>query len=140
MQTVFHSNGVWDLHQVLSSRTKLQYACCPNPIAFVTFNLILKRESGFYVFNIVIPCILLALLTLMVFCLPHDSGEKISFGTTNLLALILYQQLIADSMPPLGDEFPLVGKESPFLFASLSKRVLVDIPKYFWSIRFYIWK
>ncbi|XP_072023931.1 neuronal acetylcholine receptor subunit alpha-10-like [Amphiura filiformis] len=109
MQSVFHGNGVWDLVDVQSVRTEVDFACCHHPIAFVTFHLFLKRESGFYIFNIVIPCILLALLTLMVFCLPHDSGEKISFGTTNLLALILYQQLIADSMPPLGDEFALVG-------------------------------
>ena len=116
LQTVFYSNGVWNLHKVVASRIEHNYTCCPYPYVFVTFNLILKRGSGFYVFNIVIPCVLLAILTLMVFCLPHDSGEKISFGTTNLLALILYQQLIADSMPPLGDEFPLVGKRISLLF------------------------
>ena len=109
-QSVFYSNGVWDLSNVTAVRSEVKYECCPHPFAFVTFNLTLSRESAFYVFNIIIPCVLLAILTLMVFCLPHDSGEKISFGTANLLALILYQQLIADTMPPLGDEFPLVGK------------------------------
>ena len=48
----------------------------------------------------------------MVFYLPSDCGEKLTLSITNLLALVVFQQVISDSMPPNGDEPPILGKVS----------------------------
>ena len=109
-QDVFLQNGVWELVHVEVLREVVEYKCCPNPYIFIHYILTLRRASTFYYSNIIVPCLLLSVLQLLVFWLPPDSGEKISLGMSNLLALILFQQLIAESTPPLGDETPLIGK------------------------------
>lgn len=109
-QNVFSNNGVWELVSNEVHIEYLQLKCCPHPFIQVVYTLKLQRTSVFYVINIIGPCILLSVLMLLVFCLPPESGEKISLGMTNLLALMLFQQLIAENMPPLGDEVPLIGK------------------------------
>ena len=109
-QNVFHSNGVWLLETVHVTPEKRYFACCKHPWSFLIYSFEMKRSPSFYISNIVIPCILLSLMTMMVFLLPPQSGEKIQLGMTNLLALILFQQLIAESMPPIGDETPIIGR------------------------------
>ncbi|XP_072029993.1 neuronal acetylcholine receptor subunit alpha-10-like [Amphiura filiformis] len=109
-QTVFLRNGVWELVRVDVIRDVKEYECCPNPYIFILYKLTLQRASTFYYSNIIAPCLLLSILQLLVFWLPPESGEKISLGMSNLLALILFQQLIAESTPPLGDETPLIGQ------------------------------
>ena len=37
----------------------------------------MKRNTFFYLFNIIVPCAMLSLLTLMTFWLPPTSGEKV---------------------------------------------------------------
>jgi len=63
------------------------------------FNVILMRRAEFYVINIVLPILLMSFLNVMVFYLPADAGEKMSYSLTVLLALAVFLTLIADSMP-----------------------------------------
>ncbi|XP_072014930.1 acetylcholine receptor subunit beta-like [Amphiura filiformis] len=57
----------------------------------------------------VLPCLLLSILSLLVFYLPPDCGEKLTLSITNLLALVVFQQIIAENMPPSSDDSPLIG-------------------------------
>ncbi|XP_022083141.1 neuronal acetylcholine receptor subunit alpha-10-like [Acanthaster planci] len=107
-QYIFAKNGVWNLIRVDTTREKVKYVCCEHPYTQVIYELTFQRASLAYIFSILIPSILLAMLTLMVFCVPPASGEKISLGMTNLLAFVLFQQLIAGNMPPIGDETPIL--------------------------------
>ena len=43
----------------------------------------------FYMMNFVLPCLLIAVLTLLVFLLPPESGERMSFGVTVLLSFTI---------------------------------------------------
>ncbi|XP_041453750.1 neuronal acetylcholine receptor subunit alpha-10-like [Lytechinus variegatus] len=108
-QNVFLNNGVWDLRKINLERNVVKYACCPFPFSFVQVDLFLERRYEFYVFNMVVPCVMLSAINALVFLVPPESGEKISFSVANLLASILFQQLIGELMPPLGDEIPLLG-------------------------------
>ncbi len=109
-QYIFSNNGVWHLQKVESTRELVKYPCCEAPFSRVVYTLILQRASMFYVFSMLIPSVLLTTITLLVFCMPPETGEKISLGMTNLLAFILFQQLIAGAMPPQGTDVPIVGK------------------------------
>ena len=62
----------------------------------------------YYVFNLLVPCILIASITLLGFLLPVDSGEKVSLGITVLLSLTVFLLLIAQSMPP-SSVVPIIG-------------------------------
>jgi len=44
----------------------------------------MRRKTLFYTVNLIVPCVALTFLTVLVFYLPSDSGEKVSVkGTFN---------------------------------------------------------
>ena len=61
-------------------------------------------------YNIVFPCMMMSTLTVLVFCLPPDSGEKIALGVTVLLAFSVFMLAIAEKMPETSESIPLIGK------------------------------
>ena len=79
------------------------------PYTHVLFTIHFQRLSLYYVFNLVMPCMLISGITVLGFVLPSDSGEKVSLGITVLLSLTVFLLLIAESMPPSGD-VPVIGK------------------------------
>ena len=50
----------------------------------ITFIMTLRRKTLFYTVNLIIPCVGISFLTVLVFYLPSDSGEKV----TSALALL----------------------------------------------------
>ena len=44
--------------------------------------------------------------------LPVESGEKVSLEITVLLSLAVFMLVVSESMPPSGDNFPILGKPS----------------------------
>ncbi len=105
----FMENGVWDLTDVLMHRHIVNYGAIGD-YSEIVLTLVLRRQSTFYVLTIIVPCFLLTIINLMVFILPTESGEKVSLGITNVLALVLFQQLIGEIMPPTSNKSPLIGK------------------------------
>ncbi|XP_072013583.1 neuronal acetylcholine receptor subunit alpha-3-like [Amphiura filiformis] len=107
-QNVYDDNGVWTLHKTEMFTKEENFVCCEHPYTLLIVEITMKRNPGFYIYNIIAPCMLLSIMTVFVFRVPPESGEKISLGMTNVLALVLYQQLIAANMPPLGDDMPVI--------------------------------
>ena len=75
----------------------------------LVYKLYLERFPSFYGLNIVLPSVLLSFINCLVFMLPPESGERLAFAISNLLAAILFQQLVGDIMPPLGDDLSILG-------------------------------
>ena len=69
----------------------------------------LQRKPAYYLHILVLPTVLLSLLSLLMFCLPADSGEKVSLGITLLLAFTVFLLILADTMPRTSDQLPLLG-------------------------------
>lgn len=99
----------WEIHGMPAVKNVITYGCCSEPYPDVTFTLILKRKSSFYIFNLLLPCILISFLAPLGFYLPADSGEKVSLGVTVLLALTVFQLMVAEIMPP-SENVPLIGE------------------------------
>ncbi|CAF1219754.1 unnamed protein product, partial [Didymodactylos carnosus] len=59
----------------------------------------LERFSRFYTFKIVLPYFIISSLALFSFCLPIDTGEKVTLTVSVLLSLTIYLQLISDYVP-----------------------------------------
>lgn len=53
---------------------------------------------------------MMSALTLLVFLLPPDSGEKIALGVTVLLAFSVFMLAIAEKLPETSDSIPLIGR------------------------------
>ncbi|XP_054618897.1 cholinergic receptor, nicotinic, alpha 11 isoform X1 [Dunckerocampus dactyliophorus] len=103
-------NGEWDLIGVPGTRNEVFYDCCKEPYPDVTFIVTIRRRTLYYALNLLIPCMLLSSMTLLIFVLPADSGEKISLGITVLLSLTVFMLLVAEIMPATSDSVPLIGQ------------------------------
>ncbi|XP_077421493.1 neuronal acetylcholine receptor subunit alpha-10-like isoform X2 [Vanacampus margaritifer] len=102
-------NVEWEVLGMPAKRNIILYGCCAEPYPDITYTLKLKRRASFYVFNLLIPCVMISFLAPLGFYLPADSGEKVSLGVTVMLALTVFQLLVAEIMPP-SENVPLIGK------------------------------
>ncbi|XP_077578986.1 neuronal acetylcholine receptor subunit alpha-10a [Stigmatopora nigra] len=102
-------NVEWEVLGMPATRSVILYGCCADPYPDITYTLKLKRRASFYVFNLLIPCVMISFLAPLGFYLPADSGEKVSLGVTVMLALTVFQLLVAEIMPP-SENVPLIGK------------------------------
>ncbi|XP_072165243.1 neuronal acetylcholine receptor subunit alpha-6-like [Diadema setosum] len=110
-QQEFQTGGEWELLRMDTVRNSRKYSCCEEEFPDITYTLVLRRKPYFYVTNIIVPHILLSGLSLLVFYLPPESGEKITLSVTTLLSLIVFNQLVLDTIPATSDDsFPIIGK------------------------------
>ena len=103
-------SGEWKLYGMPAERHVEYYSCCVEPYVDVTYTIIIKRLPMFFTYNLVFPCVLLMGIGILVFLLPPESGEKVSLGVTVLLAMTVYQLLIAEATPPTSEVVPLIGE------------------------------
>ena len=76
--TGFYMSVEWDILEVPAKRHVKFYTCCDEPYLDITFNITMRRKTLFYTVNLIIPCMGISFLTILVFYLPSDSGEKVS--------------------------------------------------------------
>ncbi|XP_069175739.1 neuronal acetylcholine receptor subunit alpha-10 [Procambarus clarkii] len=103
------TNGEWDLIDMIVDRNVVFYSCCEAPYPDITYHIILRRRPLFYVFNLILPCVLITGIALMSFYMPSDSGEKVTLGITTLLSMTVFLMVIGESMPPTSEKLPLIG-------------------------------
>ncbi|VDL64051.1 unnamed protein product [Hymenolepis diminuta] len=111
-------SGVWDFiegpasplyrHGTISNRP---------PTSRISFKIVLRRKPLFYITNIIIPCALIALLGICVFCLPTDAGEKITLSISILVTIVVYMILVSKMLPAGTKSIPLLSKFLLFTFA-----------------------
>lgn len=93
----YQPNGEWDLvRNSLSSSVLTEEG---ETFSQLLFTMEIQRRTGYYILNVIFPVTLVAILTTVTFLLPADSGEKISYILTILLALAVLLTIIADAMP-----------------------------------------
>jgi nicotinic acetylcholine receptor, invertebrate len=54
-----------------------------------SYVIFIKRHTVYHLYTLVMPCLVLSLLSILLFVLPPDSGEKITLGVTILLAFFV---------------------------------------------------
>ncbi|XP_077995873.1 neuronal acetylcholine receptor subunit alpha-2-like [Glandiceps talaboti] len=123
----FWENEEWQIVEAPGKNISMKYPCCTDIYNHVVYTLVLRRRSLFYVVNLIIPCIVMSMLIMLVFCLPPDSGEKISLSISVLLALTVFQLLMAEIMPPTSSATPLVGKFLLFTTFLVSSSIVVTV-------------
>ena len=103
------NSSEWEVMEGTKSRNSVKYACCPFPYIDITIRLVLKRKPLYYIFNVITPCLVLAITILFGFFLPPESGERISLTITILLAVAVFLQLVSDSLPRNSDSIPILA-------------------------------
>ena len=85
--TEFYLSVEWDILDVPATKNVENY----NPamdenehqeeeeklLTDITFIITMRRKTLFYTVNLIIPCVGISFLTVLVFYLPADSGEKV---------------------------------------------------------------
>ncbi|XP_060074459.1 acetylcholine receptor subunit alpha-type acr-16-like [Ylistrum balloti] len=84
-----------------------------------------RRRPLFSLINIFVPASVMALLITLVFLLPADSGERVGFSITVLLALTVFLTIVSDSLPNTSE--PSIPRMSYILIADLVISTLATI-------------
>lgn len=125
--TDYYISVEWDIIKVPAMRSEAFYICCEEPYPDIVFNITLRRKTLFYTVNLIIPCVGISFLSVLVFYLPSDSGEKVSLSISILLSLTVFFLLLAEIIPPTSLTVPLLGKYLLFTMVLVTLSVVVTI-------------
>ena len=123
----FYPSTEWDILNVPAKKNQKYYTCCEEPYPDITFNITMRRKTLFHTLNLIIPCVSISFLTVLVFYLPSDSGEKITLCISILLSLTVFILLLADIIPPTSLVVPLVGKYLLFTMILVTLSIIVTV-------------
>ena len=98
------------LKDITSYSETQSYDCCPENFSFVMFEIHIRRRTLYFVFNLIFPCILISLMSLLGFILPPDSSEKIGLEVAVLLSIIMFSQIINQIIPESSLSVSKIGK------------------------------
>ena len=117
----FHTpNPVW----LVLDTMKLDYVVSGGvPTMVVKFNT--KRRQKYPIFNILLPMLFFSLGNICVFLLPPDSGERIGFSITFLLAISVFLTIVSDTLPQVS--YPSIPLISVVVFMLLVVSIMIMV-------------
>lgn len=85
-------------------------SCCPEPYPDITFYVHMRRIPGFFLFNIIIPCMVVTSFSVLTFAFPPESGERVTLVIESFLAMSVVILNVSDSIPVTSDATPIIVK------------------------------
>lgn len=125
--TEFISSVEWDILEVPAIKMEEYCNGCDAPIIDIIFNITMRRKTLFYTVNLILPCVGITFLTVLVFYIPSDSGEKVSLCISILLSLTVFFLLLAEIIPPSSLAVPLLGKYLLFTMILVTLSIIVTV-------------
>ncbi|XP_033746603.1 acetylcholine receptor subunit beta-type unc-29-like [Pecten maximus] len=116
---VTHESKIWS---VLSTSLKIPDS---NADTVFYFEIVMRRKPNYYLVIIVFPSILLSCVTLAVYYIPVEEGERIGCGMTILLAFTVFLSEMAAHLPGNSETMPIIGLYFMMIMAS-SALVIID--------------
>ena len=98
---LFTDNEQWDLVDIVGEIYQTE--------AVMTVRITIKRRPFFHIAVIILPNLTIYFLSGLIFWIPVDSGEKISFGVTLLLAQAVSFGTLSEMFPASSLNFPILG-------------------------------
>ncbi|VEL35176.1 unnamed protein product [Protopolystoma xenopodis] len=99
------------------------------------FTVVIRRKPLFYSVNLIVPCVLIALLSVCVFYLPSEAGEKVTLSISILLALVVFLLLVSKILPANSVTLPLISKFLLFTFSMNFIAIVVTVVIINWNHR-----
>ncbi|KAM3867141.1 neuronal acetylcholine receptor subunit non-alpha-2-like [Diretmus argenteus] len=121
----FFDNGEWEILSATGAKGNRKDDLYSYP--FITYSFILKRLPLFYTLFLIIPCLGLSFLTVLVFYLPSDEGEKLSLSTSVLVSLTVFLLVIEEIIPSSSKVIPLIGEYLLFIMIFVTLSIIVTV-------------
>ncbi|XP_076333290.1 neuronal acetylcholine receptor subunit alpha-10-like [Tachypleus tridentatus] len=103
----YQVDGEFDLIGLSVTTGFLQLSCCEETYPEITYTLQLRRRPLFHVYNLILPCLLVNCVSLLTFCMPCESGEKVTLSMCSLLTMVIFFVFVKDTLPP-SQKIPLI--------------------------------
>jgi hypothetical protein len=101
-------SGTWDVIDAPSE--EIEYIVDGTKRMELVYKFRIRRKTLFYTVNLIIPTVLISFLSIFVFYLPTDEGEKMTLCISILLALVVFLLLVSKILPPTSIVIPLIAK------------------------------
>ncbi|CAG5127079.1 unnamed protein product [Candidula unifasciata] len=103
MAKALHTSGEWEIVDWYHLKRSVE-----EPFT-LRWKIRLRRQSQFYVANLLIPLVQTSLMTLLVFWIPAESGEKMSFVVSMFVSTSVFLFTINDEMPRSIRHLPTIN-------------------------------
>ncbi|KAL4646234.1 neuronal acetylcholine receptor subunit alpha-4-like [Arapaima gigas] len=126
-QMDYWESGEWVIVKAVGTYNNKKYECCVEIYPDITYSFIIRRLPLFYTINLIIPCLLISCLTVLVFYLPSDCGEKITLCISVLLSLTVFLLLITEIIPSTSLVIPLIGEYLLFTMIFVTLSIIITV-------------
>ncbi|KAK5875322.1 hypothetical protein CesoFtcFv8_027810 [Champsocephalus esox] len=123
----YWESGEWAIVNAVGTYNTKKYDCCHEIYPDITYYFIIRRLPLFYTVNLIIPCLLISCLTVLVFYLPSDCGEKITLCISVLLSLTVFLLLITEIIPSTSLVIPLIGEYLLFTMIFVTLSIVITV-------------
>ena len=94
---------------IVTSEETSHDECCEIDFSIMVYTIKITRKPLYFLFYLVGPSGLLLFLNLTSFLIPVESGERIGFVTTILLAMTVFLLLMSSLLPETSSGIPKLG-------------------------------
>ncbi|RMC22510.1 hypothetical protein DUI87_00489 [Hirundo rustica rustica] len=123
----YWESGEWAIVDAAGTYNSKKYDCCSEIYPDITFRFVIRRLPLFYTINLIVPCLLISCLTVLVFYLPSDCGEKITLCISVLLSLTVFLLLITEIIPSTSLVIPLIGEYLLFTMIFVTLSIVITV-------------
>ncbi len=123
----FWETGEWMIIDAPGYKHDIKYNCCEEIYTDITYSLYIRRLPLFYTINMIIPCLLISFLTVLVFYLPSDCGEKVTLCISVLLSLTVFLLVITETIPSTSLVIPLIGEYLLFTMIFVTLSIVITV-------------
>ncbi|XP_061193445.1 acetylcholine receptor subunit beta-like [Saccostrea echinata] len=95
---LYKENGLWKVIE-----TSFTIETIYKNVEVITLTIFMTRRTTYYIAGLLLPIVLMNFIQLFVFLLPVESGERLGFSITVLLAVAVFLTIIQDKLPEASE-------------------------------------
>jgi len=93
----------WDLLGVSASADQVDVVRSTRPFSRLTLNIDIERRSGFYLWKVLLPLLIIVALSWSVFWMDDERfGARVRMSATGILTVVAYQFVASQNLPRIG--------------------------------------
>ena len=124
---IFQKHGEWNI--IGSAVYPIDYTDIDINVVVtgLIYDIRLQRRPIFVLLHTTAPLFLIGLLNMVIYVVPIESGERISFAVSVLLALVFFTSNIGDSIPNTALNVPILSMITASLITLCTINVIISV-------------